>query len=124
MRTITILLQNGVRLFGVILLVLGFLFWSKHSYNLVPLHRWLGIILVVMLWALAGVGIRAGVKLGLILTAILWGALTVFFGMTMGGLLPGRIHELIRIVHLLIGLGAIGLSESLSVRIKRSLGAQ
>jgi hypothetical protein len=33
--------------------------------------------------------------------------------------LPGRSHEIIRVVHFLIGLMAIGLSESLASRIKR-----
>ncbi len=118
-RTVTIIVQNAVRILAVILIVLGFLFWTGHSFNLVPLHMQLGVALVVLLWILAGLAIRARVPLGLILSSFLWGLLVVFFGMTMGRFLPGRSHEVIRVLHFLIGLGAIGLAESLAARIKR-----
>lgn len=118
-RTATIIVQNAVRILGVVLIVLGFLFWTGHSFALVPLHMQLGVALVVLLWVLAAIGIRVRVSGGLILSGILWGLLVVFFGMTMGRFLPGRSHEVIRVLHFLIGLGAIGLSESLAARIKR-----
>ncbi len=120
LRTATIIVQNAVRIVGVVLIVLGFLFWTGHSFALVPLHRQLGVALVILLWILAGIAIRAGVPAGLVFSSILWGLLVVFFGITMGQFLPGRSHEVIRILHFLIGLGAIGLAESLGARIKRS----
>ncbi len=119
LRMATIIVQNAVRILGVVLIVLGFLFWTGHSFALVPLHMQLGVALVVSLWVLALIGLRARVSGGLILSGLLWGLLVVFFGMTMGRFLPGRSHEIIRVVHFLIGLGAIGLSESLAARIKR-----
>ena len=77
-------------------------------------------ILIALLWLLAGMGLRAGVKPGLAFGAIVYGLLAFLFAINMGGLLPGGAHEIIRVLHLLIGLGAVGLAESIAARIKRS----
>ena len=119
MRLATIILQNLIRLSGVTLLALGFLFWSGREFSLLPLHMRLGEALVLILWILSGIGLAAGLPLTLTISGVAWGALVIGFGMNMGGLLPGRAHEVIRVLHLLFGLGAIGLSESLASRIKR-----
>ncbi len=120
MRLAIITLQNAIRLIGVFLIVLGFLFWAKQALNLLPLHMRLGVTEVVLLWALALLALRARVSIGLVIGALLWGLLTAAFGMQMGSLLPGRAHEFIRVLHFLIGLGAIGLAENLAARAKRS----
>jgi uncharacterized membrane protein YuzA (DUF378 family) len=120
MRLAIITLQNAIRLIGLFLIVLGFLFWAKQALNLVSLHMRLGVTEVVLLWAMALLALRARVSTGLVIGALLWGLLTAAFGMKMGSLLPGRAHELIRVLHFLIGLGAIGLAESLAARAKRS----
>jgi hypothetical protein len=122
-RIATVIIQNAVRLLGVILIVLGILFWTGHSLNLVLLHMRLGEALCGLLIVLAVLGIIARLSFGLTLIAIIWGLLVVVFGMRMGGLLPGPAHELIRILHLLAGLIAIAFSESLAARIKRKLTA-
>jgi hypothetical protein len=61
------------------------------------------------------------VKPALAIISFVWGALVLYFGMTMGRLLPGPAHEVIRVSHFFIGLVAIGFSESLGARVKRSL---
>jgi hypothetical protein len=43
--------------------------------------------------------------------------------MTMGRMLPGPAHEVVRVLHFLIGLGAIGLAETIGGKIKRGLPA-
>lgn len=121
MKTATIIIQNAVRLIGVILIVLGFMFWTGHAFNLVPIHIKLGISLAGLLWILAILGMVVRVNPVLTIIGILWGALVVIFGMRMGAWMLGPAHEVIRVLHFLIGLGAIGLSESLSARIKRRL---
>jgi hypothetical protein len=121
MKIATRLIQSAIRVLGLILLVLGFMFWSGRSLELVPVHMRLGEILVSLLWILAAMGLRAGVKPGLVLGAMLYGVVVVAFGMRMGTLLPGRAHEVIRVLHFLIGLGAIGLAESIGVRMRRGL---
>lgn len=119
MKSLTLVLQNLGRLLGLTLLILGFLFWSHHSYSLVPLHMGLGVGFVVLLWIMSVLGLKARVSSGLVITAAVWGLLVLIFGMTMGRLLPGPAHEVIRVLHFFIGLGAIGLLESLGARIKR-----
>ena len=124
MRIATILIQNLIRLLGVILIVLGILFWTGHSLNLIPLHMHLGETLAGLLIILAILGIIARLNLGLTIAATFWAVLVVFFGTNMGGLLPGPAHELIRVAHFLIGLGAIVLAETLGARIRRKLAAR
>jgi hypothetical protein len=121
MKIATLIVQNSVRLIGLVLLVLGFLFWSHHSYELIPIHMYLGVTLVALLWILAALAAASHVKPGLITAAALWGLITAGFGMTMGKLLPGAAHEVIRVLHFFIGLGAIGLAESLGARIRRKM---
>lgn len=118
-RIAAIVLQNLVRLLGVVLIVLGFMFWTRHSFDLVPIHMRLGEILAGLLILLGILGIAARLKPALPVIAIVWALLLVWFGMNMGRMLPGRAHEAIRVLHFFIGLGAIGLSESLGARIKR-----
>jgi hypothetical protein len=120
MRLAVVVLQNAIRLIGVILIVLGFLFWAKQALNWVPLHMRLGETEVFLLWVMAILALSARINIGLVVTAFLWGLLTVGFGLRMGVLLPGPAHEVIRVLHFLIGLGAIGLAEALAARIKRS----
>ncbi|HEY7305671.1 MAG TPA: hypothetical protein VH601_16215 [Bryobacteraceae bacterium] len=124
MKTTIVLLQNAVRILGIILIVLGFMFWTGHSYGLVPLHMRLGISLVGLLWILAIFGMASRVNPVLTIGAIVWGALVFIFGTRMGTWLPGRAHEAIRVIHFLIGVVAIGLSEMISVRIKRMARSQ
>jgi len=121
MKIATRLIQSAIRVLGLLLLVLGFMFWSGRSLELVPVHMRVGEILVSLLWILAAMGLRAGVKPGLVLGAMLYGVIVVAFGLRMGTFLPGRAHEAIRILHFLIGLGAIGLAESIGVRMRRRL---
>lgn len=121
MRLATLILQNAVRLLALILLVLGFQFWVKHSYGHLVLHMRLGQMTILLLWALAWIALRAGVKQKLVLLAILYGFFVAVFAIYMGRLLPGRAHEAIRVLHFLLGLGAIGLAESLGAKIKRGL---
>ena len=113
-------IQDAVCVLGVILLVLRFMFWSGHSFELVPVHMRIGEILVGLLWILAAMGLRRGVPPGLVLGGMFYGVIVIAFAYRMGGLLPGGAHEVIRVVHFLFGLGAIGLVEMIGARIKRS----
>ena len=115
-----IVIQSAVRILGVVLIVLGLLFWTHHAYNLVPLHMRLGETLAGLLLILAFLGVAARLSAVLTVSAILCGLIVVVFGMNMGGLLPGPAHELIRVLHFLLGLAAIALAESLGARIKRA----
>jgi hypothetical protein len=111
-----------VRITGLIQIVLGMLIWLGIGVTLIPIHILSGIILVVSLWVLAFVAWRVGVPSGQPLLAFLWGILVVVLGLTQGGLLSGPAHWVVQVVHLLVGLGAIGQAERLARQIGRREG--
>jgi hypothetical protein len=109
MKTATTIAQMLLRLAGLIAIVLGLLFWTGNFLQLLPIHMLAGIVVVLSLWTLAGLAARAGVPIGLVALAIVWGLIVPILGMTQNQLL-----------HLLLGLGAIGQGEGLAARIKRA----
>lgn len=118
MKTTATVLQILVRIIGTILIILGVVFWTGNATTLIPLHMLLGITLVLLLWALAILGAIAGVNLGLVAVALIWGLIVPILGLTQERLLPGSMHWIIQVVHLLVGLGAIGLADNLARLIK------
>ena len=120
MQIAVTVVQNLVRVCGLILIVLGVLFWSGNALTLIPLHILVGLVLVLALWAMAFLAARAGVRPGLVILAFLWGLLVPIFGLTQDQMLLGDAHWVIRVLHLLVGLGAIGQSEGLAVRIRQA----
>jgi hypothetical protein len=121
MKTATTVAQMLVRLTGLIQIVLGVLFWTDNARSLVPVHMLVGLVLVLALWTLAGLAARAGVNPGLVALAIVWGLIVPILGVTQTSLLPGAAHWTIQVLHLLLGLGAIGQAEALAARIKGRL---
>src|SRR5579883_1894023 len=104
-------LQMIVRISGLILIVLGILFWVGSAQALIPIHMLLGLLLVLALWALAVAGMRSGTPAGLTGLAIVWGVIVVALGVTQAQIAPGGAHWIVQVVHLLVGIVAIGLSE-------------
>jgi hypothetical protein len=125
MNSTTTVIQMLVRLCGVILVILGVLFWSGNALSLIPVHMLVGLLLVLLLWTQAVIAARAGVSPGLVALAAIWGLVVPALGVTQTGLLPGDLHWLIQILHLLVGIVAIVLAESLAQRTKsrRSAGS-
>lgn len=111
--------QMIIRVCGIILIILGVLFWTGNAPGLVPLHMLLGLILVIALWVLAGVAAANGVSVGLVALAAVWGLVVLALGLAQGGMLVGSAHWIVQVIHLLLGLGAIGLGEMLAGRVKR-----
>ncbi len=60
----------------------------------------------------------AGVHPGRVALAAVWGLIVPALGVTQSGLLAGDFHWVIQVVHLLVGVAAIGQAEALAVRIK------
>jgi hypothetical protein len=120
MRTITGI-QMGIRALGVVQLALGILFWTGNALGLVDLHQLIGILLVLALWTQAALAHRAGVPGGLIAGAAVYGLIVPIVGLTQRELFPGSAHWVIRVIHLLLGIGLIGLAENLATRAKARL---
>lgn len=124
MRTTTVVSRMIVRIAGAIEIVLGILFWTGHARSWVGIHMLVGLILVVALWVIAGVAIRARVGRGASAFAIVWGIVVLVLGATQTMLLVGSAHWVVQVIHLFVGLAAIGISESLATRIMVALAAR
>ena len=120
MKKSVFILQILVRLSGAIQIILGVLFWTGNALSLLPVHIFFGSVLVLSLWTLAILAARAGVQPGLVALALVWGLVLPILGLTQGRLLVGPEHWVIQVVHLLLGIGAIGQAESLARRIKQA----
>jgi hypothetical protein len=105
-----------VRVLGSALIILGLLFWTGNGLAFISVHMLLGILLVLSLWTLAVLSARAGEQPGFVGLAIAWGVIVPILGLTQDQLLPGPAHWVIKVLHLLVGLGAIGLAEVLARR--------
>jgi hypothetical protein len=111
-----------VRVTGAVQIVTGLLFWTGNALALLPVHLLSGVGLVLALWALAVLAARAGVGGGRAALAGLWGALVVGLGLTQSQLLPGDAHWVVQVLHLLVGLVAMGLAQDLATRTRRGGG--
>ena len=118
-KAVVVSLRWLIRLLAVVQLTLGVLFWTGNAYAFLQLHMWSGILLVLALWIQAAIAARAGVGFGLPVVSFLWGIGVIALGMTQASLLPGDLHWLIKVLHLLVGVGAVGQAESLAVRTLR-----
>ena len=116
MRTTLTVARLLVRVLGLILIILGLVFWTGNALVLVPVHMLVGLVLVLALWTVAGLAARTGEHPGLVILATAWGFIVPLVGLSQDELLPGPAHWLIRLLHLLVGLSAIGLAELLARR--------
>ena len=111
----------GLRIFtgldGLVMVILGAFIWSGNFDSLITLHMSLGIALIVALWVLSGMAAFRGVALGLVVTGVVWGLLTVALGLTQESILPASGHWIIQTLHLLVGITAIALCQILASRI-------
>jgi hypothetical protein len=123
MRSATTTVQMLVRVTFVVQLVLGVVFWTGNALDLVPLHQTIGFLLVFGLWALAILAARAGVPPALVALAAVWGLVVLVLGLTQTRLLTGSAHWLIEVLHLLVGVAAVGMAEGLAARVKERLAA-
>jgi hypothetical protein len=117
LRRFALIAKPIVGLTGVVLIGLGVLFWTGRMINLVPLHMGLGFLLVALLFTLALMGLRGGASRGLVVMALLWSVITPLFGIYQTRMLIGELHWIIRILHLGVGLVAMGMAETLAKQI-------
>jgi hypothetical protein len=116
------ILQIIVGLAGLCALVLGLLIWIANS-DLTDIHMLFGLLvtlglLVMSIIALTASGLRIWGLAGIVYAIIL-----LVFGESQSNLLVGNLHWLIQTLHLLVGIGAIGLTGALGARyrtLKRS----
>jgi hypothetical protein len=110
-----------VGVIGIALLVLGILFWSGRALPLLPLHMLLGVVLALALWFEAGLALAARVSWRLVVVVFAWGLIMPALGVLQLRLFPGSLHWLIQLLHLLVGVAAMGLGQVLARRITAAL---
>jgi len=111
--------QMVVRIAGLIQLVLGIIVWPGKADFLIPVHILIGSILVVALLVLAYQASRARISTGLVILTVVWALVLPVWGLVQANILPDAGHWIIQVVHLLLGIGAIGLAEMLGVQMRR-----
>jgi hypothetical protein len=116
MRTAAVITQWLVRLTGLTQIILGLLFWTNNALTLIPVHMMIGLLFVLSLWALATIAAIMGADRRMVALALIWGVVVVGLGMTQTQILPGAFHWVIEVVHLLVGLAALGIAQRLVVR--------
>jgi hypothetical protein len=112
---------NVLRASAVLALILGILNWvGILPDSLIGIHMILGIIVVLSLWVLGGIIATTRGGIGLAIGAIVLGLITLALGLTQQQILPdANSHWIIQVVHLLLGLSAIGMGEAISGRYRR-----
>jgi hypothetical protein len=107
------------RIAGLFALGLGLAFWSGHGLALVNVHMTFGILVVLALWTLAAVAGRAGVSVSTVIVAVLWGLVVPVLGAIQLNMPPGGGYGVVRVLHLVAGLGALALAETLAKSVKK-----
>jgi hypothetical protein len=120
MKTAAAVAHMTIRGTGVLLIVLGVTFWTGNALQLIPVHIFLGIVLVLSLWILAAIAGASGVQMRWVILAVAWGLILPVLGLTQDRLLVGGWHWTIQVLHLLVGLGAMGQGEGLAMRMRRA----
>ena len=116
MRSTITAIQMAIRAAFVVQLALGLAFWTGNALGLVDLHQLIGILIVLGLWTQAALAAQAGVQPGMVAAAVVLGLTVIVVGLTQQDLLPGSAHVVIEVLHLLLGVGAVGLAENLATR--------
>jgi hypothetical protein len=115
----TSILQNVVRIAGTIQLISGIVFWTGNAEALVISHIMLGSILTLALFVLSYQAYRAQVSPKLVLVAAVWGPVLPIWGLAQEKIFPGANNWIAQVLHLLCGVGAIGLAEMLVAQIRK-----
>ena len=122
MKTITI--ASWVLRLGVLAaLILGILFWvGSAPDSLIPVHELIGIIVVLSLWVIGLTqGFYKGGSFSLAVVTFIVGLALAIVGLYQQQWLTGSTHWIIQVIHLLLGLTAVGLGEMIAGRTKRRL---
>jgi hypothetical protein len=108
---------------GVFALFLGLLFWSGRASNLIQLHMLFGFLVVGALCVVGTAQAFSHAGSWLITAcAVIIGALLLVLGMIQSSLMVGEFHWIIRVIHLLLGLTAIGIGHMAAARYRKGAG--
>ena len=106
---------------GLLALLTGLLFWAGIAMNLMSLHMLLGFLAVAALWTI-GIGplFSPGGNWTIATSAAILGILTILVGLYQATLMVGRLHWVIEVIHLTLGILTIGLGHMGAASYRRS----
>lgn len=108
---------------GLLALALGLLYWFAAA-NVIQVHMILGLLVTLGLLSLGVIALLTRGMRPLGAAAVVYALFVPAFGMTQATILPGELHWLIRLAHLLVGIGALALMGAISARYRqRAAGA-
>jgi hypothetical protein len=121
MKTNSILLMV-IRIAGSIQLLSGIVFWTGNAKTLVIGHILLGSILTIALFMVTYRAYRNEVSLWLVIIAAAWSLGLPIWGLAQERILPGSYHWISQVLHVLCGVGIIGVAEMLGAKmLKKSI---
>ncbi|MFI5228206.1 MAG: hypothetical protein ACHQWU_04005 [Gemmatimonadales bacterium] len=121
-KTVAVLTMLA-RVLGIVQILVGLAIWFGFAAGAVAFHVAVGSLFVLLLWIVGVIALFVLDKRGLPLFTLLWGGVVLWFGMAQTTLLLGAGHWAVRLAHLLVGMAAIGLVESLGKALKAHLAA-
>ena len=106
-------------------LILGLLLWAHTAPQFVSLHMLLGLVVVAALWVIGIAQAFTSNGSWLMATvALILGAVILYLGMIQASVMVGALHWIIQIIHLLLGLAAIGVGHMAAARYRKSAAGQ
>jgi hypothetical protein len=109
-----------LRVCGTLAVLLGLLFWTGNALNLIGLHMLLGVLVVLSLWIIGvGQALAPGGSWPLAAIALVLGLLVVVVGIRQSSLLVGPFHWVIQVIHLLLGMLAVGVGQAAAARYRK-----
>jgi hypothetical protein len=112
---------NVLRVAALLALILGILNWANHPLGSILIHMFLGFIVVLTLWILGGAIVSSKGGTGLGIGAFVLGLIVLLWGLFQTRILPepNSVHWIVQVIHLIIGLSAIGMGEAIAGRYRR-----
>lgn len=120
MRSLVTALRMLLRLLVALLIILGIMLWTGHA-AMTTIHIQLGFALTLTLLILVVIGAVRRVAFVPLLLGLVWVALLPVLGFAQRTMMIGSSHWIVRVLHLLVGIAAVGLGETIGARIVRGL---
>ena len=108
------LLLMFMRIAALVQVIVGIGLWTGHLYSLVDVHRTIGVLFVLALWSIAAIALVQRRATGLAAFAVIWGVVVAAVGFTQQQLLPGDLHWIVRVLHLVIAMASMPIAERLA----------
>lgn len=114
----TSLMMNITKAAGALALYLGMLSWQGIIQSSIPFQIISGSILGLMIMVMGVQAARAGLPIWIVALALAWGVSFSLFSVSQMNILPDN-QSITQVLHLVGGLGAIGISERLANEIEK-----